>query len=93
MFGPFRRFDSGIHDHSASDARRALRSPHARASDAWAQSRDAPLVRDLGQRIVLVHELRQREEPKNSFTAAATGLALIISCGIRALTLRSSDAP
>src|SRR5205814_2169430 len=24
---------------------------------AWAESRDAPLVRDLGQRIVLVHEL------------------------------------
>ncbi len=31
-------------------------------------------------------------EPKNSFTAAATGLALIISCGISAFGLRHRQA-
>ncbi len=32
------------------------------------------------------------EEPKNSFTAAATGLALIISCGISGSDLRDRQA-
>ena len=45
--------------------------------------RETTLVRDLGERVGLVHELAEAgDEPKNSRTAAAAGLALIRSCGM-----------
>ncbi len=46
---------------------------------AWAECGDTTLVRNLGQRVVLVHKLRQLAGTKELFTAAEIGLALIIS--------------
>ena len=66
---------------------------------ALAQRRDAALVGDFGQRVVLVHELRELRGAEDSLTAAATGFALIMSCGLissfsasvrRSLTARST---
>ena len=51
---------------------------------ARAEGRDAPLVRDLRQRVGLVHELRQLRGAEESFRAAEIGFELIRSCGISA---------
>jgi hypothetical protein len=82
MFGTFRRLDR-------ADAA-VVRGVHVAHLEAGAlarqtarpEGREAPLVRHLGERVGLVHELRQLREPKNSLTAAMTGLELIRSCGI-----------
>ena len=39
------------------------------------------LVRQLSKRVILIHELGQLEDPKNSLIAAVTGLILIRDCG------------
>ena len=49
---------------------------------ARAKGRDTTLVRDLGQRVGLVHNCDNWDAPKNSFSAAEIGLLLIKSCGI-----------
>jgi hypothetical protein len=60
---------------------------------ARSEGRYAALVRDLRQRVRLVHELRQLREPKNSRIAAETGFALMRSCGIRFSTRPATAAP
>ena len=49
---------------------------------AGSERRETPLVRDLGERIGLVHELRQLRRPEELAIAAMTGFALIRSCGM-----------
>ena len=58
MFGPSGS-RSGRCGRSARRARRAPRSRRARGQTARAEGREAPLVRHLGERVGLVHELRQ----------------------------------
>ena len=72
---------SGRCGRNASDARRAPRSRRGRGVRPPGPSADkTALVRELGQRVGLVHELRQlARQPKNSRTAAAAGFALIRS--------------
>jgi hypothetical protein len=82
MFGP-----SGVLDRAdAAVVRRVdvanLEPARSRDRAAGPERRQAPLVRHLGERVGLVHELRQLELPKNSWIAAITGLALIRSFGM-----------
>jgi hypothetical protein len=49
---------------------------------AGSERRETTLVRDLGERVGLVHELRELAEPKYSLTTALTGFALMRSCGM-----------
>ena len=82
MFGP-----SGVSNRADAAVVGRVHVAHLEAGAlarqaAGPERREPPLVRDLGERVRLVHELRQLRRPKNSRIAAMTGFALIRSCGM-----------
>ena len=70
----FRRLDRA---HAAVVRRVHVADLEARAlarEAAWSKRRNAPLVRDLGQRVVLVHELRQLARAEELLHGRSHGL-------------------